>query len=231
MTRRRFTEWCYARALGLYPREFRARFGDEMLEFARSRLRAANARGAWAVAREALSLGADLARSVPAQWLDARRARSGATSDLVDVVSPALPRDNMDILVQDLRFAARSLLHRPMFTTVAAITLALGIGANTAIFSVVDAVLIRALPYDAPDQLVDIWGIQGTQGNQAVSYADYLDWRAQNHSFADLGVLRGQSFNITGSDAPQRVIGSFVSASCLADRRRQGDKRTLIYGC
>ena len=128
---------------------------------------------------------------------------------------PATPKDNMDIFVQDLRFSLRSLARRPAFAAVAAITLALGIGANTAIFSVVNAVLIRPLPFDAPDRLVIVWGTQGNQGNQGVSYADYVDWRRQNHSFVELGALRGQSVNLTGGDTPDRLIGSFVSASLL----------------
>jgi putative ABC transport system permease protein len=121
----------------------------------------------------------------------------------------------MDTLLQDLRFARRSLAHRPAFAFVAILTLALGIGGTTAIFSVVNAVLIRPLPYAEPAQLVTIWGTAGAQGQQGVVYADYLDWREQNHSFADIGVYRSQSVNLTGGDTPQRLIGSFVSASFL----------------
>ena len=121
----------------------------------------------------------------------------------------------MDIIVQDLKFAARSLLRRPGFTLVAAVTLALGIGANTAIFSVVNAVLIRALPYENPDQLVVVWGTQGQQRGQGVVYPDYLDWRARNRTFTELGAFRSQSVNLTGGDTPERLIGSFVSSSFL----------------
>ena len=121
----------------------------------------------------------------------------------------------MDILFQDLRFAARGLMRRPAFAVVAAATIALGIGANAAIFSVVDAVLIRPLPYDQPDRLTLVWGTQGAQTNQGVVYADYVDWRRLNHTFADLGAFRGQSVNLTGSDTPDRLVGAFVDAGFL----------------
>ncbi|HEX3867161.1 MAG TPA: ABC transporter permease, partial [Gemmatimonadaceae bacterium] len=117
--------------------------------------------------------------------------------------------------MQDLRFAIRSLARRPAFAIVTALTLALGIGANTAIFSVVDAVLIRALPYDRPEQLALVWGSQGPHGGQGVVYADYLDWRARNRTFSELGVFRSQSVSLTGGESPDRLIGSFVSASFL----------------
>src|SRR4029078_3534945 len=103
------------------------------------------------------------------------------------------PRDNMDIFLQDLRFGIRGLLRRPAFSIVAAVTIALGIGANTAIFSVVNAVLIRPLPYRQPDRLALIVGTQGKTNQQGDVYADYQDWRARTHSFAELGAFRGQS--------------------------------------
>jgi putative ABC transport system permease protein len=98
---------------------------------------------------------------------------------------------------------------------VALITFALGIGANTAIFSVVNAVLIRPLPYVDPGRLMLIQGTQGAQTGQGVVYADFVDWRARNHSFSEMGVFRGQSLTLTGGDTPERLIGSFVDAGFL----------------
>jgi putative ABC transport system permease protein len=119
----------------------------------------------------------------------------------------------MDALRQDIRFALRVLRARPTFTFVAVLTLALGIGATTAIFGIVSAVLLRPLPWPHADRLVLVWGSRGSARQNGVVYLDYLDWRAQNRSFAALGVIRGQSVNLTGGDRPERVTGEFVTAN------------------
>ena len=214
MTRWRLLEQAYRIVLLAYPQSFRDRFGREMIGFARQRIHAARERGAGALVTEAFVLVQDILRSLPAQWLVAAREKR-ALRHANPPADPASPRDNMDIFIQDLRFAARGLLRRPAFTIVAALTLALGIGANTAIFSVVNALLIRPLPYPHADRMVMIYGTQGTQGQQGVVYADYHDWRAQNRSFEDMGVMRSQSVNLTGRDTPDRLIGMFVSASLM----------------
>jgi putative ABC transport system permease protein len=203
-------ERSYRAAMLIFPRAFRARYADEMSELAFERVAAARAGGRIATLRIVVDLFADLLRAAPAQWTTGRAVRSPQ----LPLPAP-YPRDNMDILLQDLRFAVRSLARRPAFTIIAALTLALGIGANTAIFSVVNAVLLRPLPYRDPDQLVVVWGTQGTDGGQGVVYADYVDWRARNRTFSEMGAVRGQSVTMTGGDTPERLIGSFVSASLL----------------
>ncbi len=122
----------------------------------------------------------------------------------------------MQTLWQDLRYGARMLLKNPGFTLIAVLTLALGIGANTAIFSVVNAALLRPLPYDRAEQLVAVFVRTSSDPRAYVSWPDLLDWRAQNQSFAQLAAFVPQSVNLTGRTGsqiePGRVIGGFVSA-------------------
>jgi len=124
----------------------------------------------------------------------------------------------MENLVQDIRYGIRTLAKNPGFTAVAVLTLALGIGANTAIFSVVESVLLRPLPYPQPENLVEIWNTYQPQIPQiGLSPGDYADWRQQNASFSEMGayVRITQGFNLTGEGEPQRVLTSYASASLL----------------
>jgi putative ABC transport system permease protein len=121
----------------------------------------------------------------------------------------------METLMQDLRYAARALRRNPVFTLAAVLTLAIGIGANTAVFSVVNAVLLRSMPYPDPDRLVVIWGTLGQEKRTLISLPDIVDMRARNRTFDALSIVRSQSVNLTGVDAPDRLIGSFVSANAL----------------
>src|ERR1700736_1956410 len=117
----------------------------------------------------------------------------------------------MDSLWQDLRYAVRTLVGRPGLTVVAALTIALGVGGTTAMFGVVDAVLLRPLPYAEPDRLAMLWTRTPSGPQAAASWPAFGDWREQNHSFADMAAWRGQSVNLTGAAEPERVVGPFVS--------------------
>ena len=121
----------------------------------------------------------------------------------------------MESLLQDLRYAWRTFAKRPGFTAAVLVTLALGIGANTALFSVVRAVLLRSLPYPDPDRLVVLWGTRGENHQILVAVPDVLDWRDRTHSFSDIGIVRPQSVNLTGTAEPDRLVGEFVTASTL----------------
>ena len=120
----------------------------------------------------------------------------------------------MNSTLQDLKYSIRTLAKSPGFTLVAILTLALGIGANTAIFSVVNAVLLRPLPFQNPARLVWSWGNCPLCDRGAVSPADLVVYRAENHSFAHYGAMAvGDSlFNLTGSDKPIQIKGSMVTA-------------------
>src|SRR5918993_264171 len=114
----------------------------------------------------------------------------------------------MDSRIKDIRYGFRSLLKRPGFTAIALVALALGIGANTAIFSLVNAVVLQPLPYKDPDQLVWIWGnLRNGMGRASVGPADYLDFRAQNTTFEHLAASTSsaKSINFTGSGEPERL--------------------------
>src|SRR3954463_2098410 len=114
-------------------------------------------------------------------------------------------------MIADLRYALRMLAKSPAFTFVAILTLGLAIGANTAIFSVVNAVLLRPLPYPQAEQLVRVFGTQPTLPEAPSSPANFLEWRTENQAFEHIATYVGKGFNLTGTDKPERVIGARVS--------------------
>jgi len=119
----------------------------------------------------------------------------------------------MVTLWQDLRYGVRMLVRSPGFTAVAVLTLALGIGANTALFSIVNGVLLNPLPYPSPTQLVEVAAKAPPFSESSVSYPNFLDWVRENHSFEALAAYRQNDFNLTGSGEVERVKATQVSAS------------------
>jgi putative ABC transport system permease protein len=115
-------------------------------------------------------------------------------------------------MIADLRYALRMLAKSPAFTFVAVLTLGLAIGANSAIFSVVNAVLLRPLPYPHSEQLVRVFGTQPQLARAPNSPANFLEWKTENEVFQQIATYIGQGFNLTGTDKPERVIGARVSA-------------------
>jgi putative ABC transport system permease protein len=122
----------------------------------------------------------------------------------------------MSATMQDLKFAIRMLAKSPGFTLVAVLTLALGIGANTAIFSIVNAVLLRPLPFQDSSQLVLLRETYKGVGNVSVSYPNFLDWRQQSHSFSAMAVVNNVAFNLSGVAQPENIGGYAVSPNFLA---------------
>ncbi|HSF44305.1 MAG TPA: ABC transporter permease [Thermoanaerobaculia bacterium] len=123
----------------------------------------------------------------------------------------------MTSLLHDLRFTLRTFRRAPGFTAVAVLVLALGIGGNTAIFSLVDRLLLRALPYESPDRLVLVWENQAELGEarNLVSAVEYFAWSEEGQAFARLGAYTEAFFNLTGVDRPERLAGAIASPSLL----------------
>jgi putative ABC transport system permease protein len=122
----------------------------------------------------------------------------------------------MQTLMQDLRYGARMLLKHPGVSIVAIITLALGIGANTAIFSVVNAVLLRPLTYKDPDRLVSLWENVPNHGRWRASPANFHDWKKQNTLFEDMSAYGGSAMSLTGDGEPEQLDGTRVSSGYFA---------------
>ena len=116
-------------------------------------------------------------------------------------------------LAQDLRYGFRTLRKSPGFTAVAILALAIGIGANTAIFSVVNGVLLLPLAYPDPDRLLKIFETTSEFSQSSVAYPNYIDWRRESRSFTGMGAYRSDDFNFTGAGDPEQLSGEYVSAS------------------
>jgi len=152
----------------------------------------------------------------------------------------------MDTLVKDIRYGVRSLLKHPGFAAIAVVTLALGIGANTAIFSVVNAVLLRPLPFKEPDRIVMVWERRANSGraNLPISGHEFAAWRERSQSFASLALIQPDGLNLTGRGDPLNVNAARVSADYFSvlgvppllgrafarDEDQQGGAKVVVLG-
>src|SRR5882762_8665158 len=128
----------------------------------------------------------------------------------------------MDGFLLDLRYALRSLRKSPGFTLAAVLTLALGIGANTLLFSVISFVLLRPAPFQNPDRLVFVMERQIILSELSVAYPNFLDWRAEaGRHFTHFAATRRESFNLTGSGDPEQLKGRMVSADLFPARSEE----------
>jgi putative ABC transport system permease protein len=145
---------------------------------------------------------------------------------------------------QDLRYGARMLLKNPGFTLIAVLTLALGIGANTAIFSVINGVLLSALPYPQPEQLAMVWLDNRRQGipDDITSYPNFVDWRDRNKTFQGMAGMTSSNVHLTGVGEPEEILAAIVSINFFqvigvnprlgrgftAEEERPGSDRVVI---
>src|SRR5262249_54799022 len=181
------------RLLRLFPAEFRGDYGDDMTATFRDQRDDALARGG--------------ARSAAYLWWDTVRG-----------ILTTAPREHFDLLRGDVRYALRGLRRNPAFTLVAVLALAVGIGANTAVFTIVTGVLLRALPYRDPGELVAIYEkMPGTPvARFEFSAPDYLFLRGAARSFAGMFTFRNQSLELSGIGESQRVVGARVAAGVFS---------------
>lgn len=148
--------------------------------------------------------------------IEARR-ETGGVEQVKENVRDVRSGASLDTLLQDIRYGLRVLRKNPGFTAAVIVTLALGIGATTAIFSVVDAVLLKPLPFPTSDRLIRVQSVLLANGHGAVaSYPDFLDWRARNHVFDGLAVFRTDDFTLTGGREAERLSGAVVSAQLFS---------------
>jgi putative ABC transport system permease protein len=159
--------------------------------------------------------GRGLSREEAERWA---RVEFGGQERFKEECREEMGASFFDTLEHDVKYGLRGLRKSPGFTAIAVMTLALGIGANTAIFSVVDAVLLRPLPYHEPERLLKIF--ESNEPNDFVSRngvapGNFLDWRERNRVFDQMGAVSLPGFNLTGTDHPVRVIAAAVSAGTL----------------
>src|SRR5580658_4350929 len=154
----------------------------------------------------------------PEEAMRAARVRLGGHTQLTETNRELRGLPILETFVQDMRFALRMLRKNPGFTAVAVLTLALGIGANTAIFSVVYAVLLKPLPFANPDQLFTAFQANTQQGiaETGCSYPNFEEWRAQNHVFSEMAGIVGHQLTLTGRGEPSVVNTSVVTPELFA---------------
>ena len=187
-------------ALACFPRAFRSRFGAAMTQAFQDRLRGPReAHGRLGAGRVGLlAVLNTAANGLAERWTqktDARHRFSGLSQDLV--------------------YAARLIRRRPVFAAAAVLTLAIGTGGSTAVFSLVDAALLRPLPYDEPEQLVNLSQTQNGRATQ-VSFENLLDWKKESRLLSAITPIQAQSVNLTGVPEPDRLRGGFVSSDFFA---------------
>src|SRR5580692_4237039 len=148
----------------------------------------------------------------PGQARDAALRELGNVGLIKEVTREMWGWASLERLMQDLRYGLRMLAKSPGFAAVAILTLALGIGANTALFSVVNGVLLKPLPYPNPEQLVWLAESKPNFATGSISFPNFLDWQKDNRTFAGMAVYRYYNFNITGLGEAEQLRARFISS-------------------
>jgi putative ABC transport system permease protein len=150
--------------------------------------------------------------------LRAARVEMGSIDAVKEEIRSAGWESTLETIWQDLRFGLRVLRRNRGFTAVAVLTLALGIGGTAVVFSLLDAVLLRPLPYPQAERLFRLFPLEGKRrrGVEQASYADFRDWQRQTHTFESLAAYDGESLNLTGTGEPERLEGSAITPGFFA---------------
>ena len=199
--------WWLVRA---YPPRFRQDVGLGLVDAIQDRMDARRTAGA---SRPGVWIPAmlDTLRNAPAEWM--RVALEATARRPRQRIPLSGERTMTDTLLQDIRYALRLWRRKPGFAFVAICTLALGIAATTAMFSIVNAVLLRAIPYRHAERIVAVWGRTQANPQTLLTYREYEAAREAGRTFEALGLWLTQSVNLTGGDQPQRITGAFVTGS------------------
>ena len=160
----------------------------------------------------------------------AARVEMGSMDAVKEEIRSAGWESTLETIWQDLRFGLRVLRRNPGFTAVAALTLALGIGGTAVVFSLLDAVLLRPLPYPQSERLFRLFPLEGKRkrGVEQASYADFRDWQRQTRTFESLAAYGGDSLNLTGTAEPERVRGFDRHTRFLRDLGSQPRNGTRV---
>jgi len=206
--------WWLVRA---YPPRFRQDVGLGLVDAIQDRMDARRAAGATAFGVWTPAI-LDTLRNAPPEWMRAALDRTPRQPDSIahqprNTGREARGRTMIDRLLQDIRYALRLWRRKPGFAFVAILTLALGVGANTAMFTIVNAVLLRPLPYHNADRIVSVWGRTSAFPRGLLTYREFEESAKLPQTFESVALWLPQSVNITGTDEPQRLVGTFVTAS------------------
>src|SRR5690349_24704039 len=148
----------------------------------------------------------------PEQASSAARRDLGNITLIKEVTREMWGWSSLERLMQDLRYGIRMLLKSPGFTTVSILTLALGIGANTALFSVVNGVLLKPLPYPHPEQLVWLAESKPNFDTGSISFPNFRDWQKNNRTFSGMAIERGYNFNLTRLGEAEQLNARFITS-------------------